>query len=153
MGVLATAVDTTPDVTEMVGGKTSSRLVKVHNHLVEVQSETFPATATATDATTTGGAPPYTPADNRCRGGEHAGVGYESSRISCPFALLREVMEYLQNGQFAAPAEGLRVNLEAESVAAPADNRCRGGEHTGVGYESSRISCPFALLREVTEYL
>ena len=58
-------------------------------------------------------------------------------------------MEHLQNGQFAAPAERLRVNLEVEPVAAPADNRCRGGEHTGVGYESSQISCPFALLREV----
>ena len=59
--MLAIAVNTTPDVTEMVGGKTSSRLVKVHNHLVEVQSETFLATATATGATTTRGALPYTP--------------------------------------------------------------------------------------------
>ena len=136
----------------MVGGKTSSRLVKVHNHLVEVQSETFLATATATGATTTRGALHYTPADNRCRGGEHTGVGYESSRISCPFALLRKVMEHLQNGQFAAPAERLRVKLEVEPAAALADNRCRGGEHTDVGYESSRISCPFALRREVTGY-
>ena len=59
--MLATAVDTTPDVTEMVGGKTSSRLVKVHNHPVEAQSETFLATVTATGANIARGVLPYTP--------------------------------------------------------------------------------------------
>ena len=106
MGVLATTVDVTPDGTKMVGGKTSSRLVKVHKHLVEAQSETFLATITTTGANTARGVLPYTPADNRCRGGEHTGVGYESSRISCPFALLREVMGYLQNGQLLRRRKG-----------------------------------------------
>ena len=106
MGVLAATVDATPDGTKMVDGKTSSRLVKVHNYLVEAQSETFLATVTATGATTTRGALPYTPADDGCRGGEHTGVGYENSRISCPLALLREVMGYLQNGRLLHRRKG-----------------------------------------------
>lgn len=107
MGMLATTVDATPDGTKMVGGMTSSRLVKVHNHLVEAQSETSLATVTATGAPTARGVLLYSPADNRCRGGEHTRVGYESSRVSCPFALQKEVMGNLQNGQVAALVEGL----------------------------------------------
>ena len=32
----------------------------------------------------------------------------------------------------------------------PTDKRCRGGEHTKGGYESSQVSCPFACQQEVT---
>ena len=45
--------ETCQGVTTMVDGKTIKRLVEICNYLVEVQSETFLATATAIDATTT----------------------------------------------------------------------------------------------------
>ena len=61
MVVLAATVDATPGRTKMVDGKPRSRLGKVHNHLVEAQSETFLAIVTATGATTARGVLPYTP--------------------------------------------------------------------------------------------
>ena len=86
---------------------------------MEAQSETSLSTVIATGANTARRVLPDSPADNRCRGGEHTKVGYESSQVSCPFALLREVTGYLQDGQFAAPAEGLLLSVEAGPVAVP----------------------------------
>ena len=81
MVVLAATVDATPSRTKVMDGKPRSRLGKVHDHLVEAQSETFLATVTATGATTTRGEQPYLSASKRGRGGEHTNVGDESSRL------------------------------------------------------------------------
>ena len=63
---------------------------------------------------------PDSPADNRCRGGEHTRVGYESSQVSCPFACQQEVMGNLPDGPVAALVEGLWLNREtAGPVAVP----------------------------------
>ena len=93
-----------------MGGKTSSRLVETHNHMMEAQSETFLDTVTATGATIARRMLPDSPADNRCRGGEHTRVGYESSQVSCPSAVQQEVMGNLRDGQVAALVEGLWLN-------------------------------------------
>ena len=92
--------ETCQGITTMVDGKTISRLVEIRNYLVEVQPENFLAMDTAIDATTTGETLPCCPADLGCRGGEHTFIWYRSSQVSCPFALLREVTGYLQEGQF-----------------------------------------------------
>ena len=61
--------ETCQGITTMVDGKTISRLVEIRNYLVEVQPETFLATDTAIDATTTGETLPCRPANLGCRGG------------------------------------------------------------------------------------
>ena len=119
MVVMAATVDATPSRTKMVDGKPRSRLGKVHDHLVEAQSETFLDTVTATGANTARTVLPYSPADNSCRRGEHTRVGYESSQVSCPFASRQEVMGNLQNGQVAALVGGLWLNRRAGPVAVP----------------------------------
>ena len=96
--VMAATVDATPDRTKMVDRKPNSRLAEAHNHGMEAQSETSLNTVLATGANTARRVLPDSPADNRCRRGEHTKVGYESSQVSCPFALLQEVTGYLQNG-------------------------------------------------------
>ena len=119
MVVLAATVDATPGRTKVKDGKPRSKLGKVYNHLVEAQSETFLAIATATGANTARTVLPYSPANNSCRGGEHTRVGYESSQVSCPFASRQEVMGKLQNGQVAALVGGLWLNRRAGPVAVP----------------------------------
>ena len=110
MVVMAATVDVTPDGTKMVGRKPSSRLIEAHNHGVEAQSETSLSTVIATGTKTARRVLPDSPADNRCRGGEHTKVGYESSQVSCPFACQQELMGNLQDGQVAALVEGLWLN-------------------------------------------
>ena len=105
--VMATTVDATPDRTEMVDRQPNYRLAKAHNHGMEAQSETSLSTIIATDAYTARRVLPDSPADNRCRRGEHTKVGYESSQVSCSFACQQEVMGNLQDGQVAALVEGL----------------------------------------------
>ena len=51
---------------------------------------------------------------------------FKSFQVSCPFALLREVMGHLQEGQFYAPAEGLLLSLEVDPMAVPVE--CEGLE-------------------------
>ena len=126
MMVMAATVDATPDRTQMVDRKPSYRLVEAHNHGVEAQSETSLRTVIATDANTASRVLPDSPADHRCRGGEHAKMGYESSRISCPFACQQEVTGNSQNGQVEASVEGLWWNREARTVAVPGG--CEGLE-------------------------
>ena len=105
--VMATTVDATPDRTEMGDRQPNSRLAKAYNHGMEAQSETSLSTVTATGANTARRVLPDSPADNRCRRGEHTTAGYESSQVSCPFACQQEVTGNLQDGQVAALVEGL----------------------------------------------
>ena len=93
---------------------------------MEAQSETSLSTVIATGANTARRVLPDSPADNRCRGGEHTKVGYESSQVSCPFACQQEVTGNLQNGQVAALAEGLWLNRGVGPVAVP--EGCEGFE-------------------------
>ena len=117
--VMAATVDATPDRTKMVDRKPSSRLVEAHNHGVEAQSETSLNTVIATGANTARRVLPDSPADHRCKGGEHTKVGYESSQVSCQFACQQEVTGNPQNGQVEASVEGLWWNREARTVAVP----------------------------------
>ena len=125
--VMAATVDATPDRTKMGDRKPNPRLAEAHNHGMEAQSETSLSTVIATGANTARRVLPDSPADNRCRGGEHTKVGYESSQVSCPFACQQEVTGNLQDGQAAALVEGLWLNREtAGPVAVP--EGCEGLE-------------------------
>ena len=125
--MLAATVDATPDGTKMVDRKPDSRLAEAHNQVMEAQSETSLSTVIATGANTARRVLPDSPADNRCRGGEHTKVGYESSQVSCPFVCQQEVTGNLQNGQAAALVEGLWLNRgKAGPVAVP--EGCEGLE-------------------------
>ena len=126
MVVMAATVDATPDRTKRVDRKSSYRLVEAHNHGVEAQSETSLRTVIATGANTARRVLPDSPADHRCRGGEHTKVGYESSQVSCQFAGQQEVTGNPQDGQVEASVEGLWWNREARTVAVPGG--CEGLE-------------------------
>ena len=119
MVVMAATVDATPDRTKMVDRKPTYRLVEAHNHGVEATPETSLRTVMATSAHTARRMLPDSPANHKCRGGEHTKVGYESPQVSCQFAGQQEGTGDPQDGQAEATVEGLWLNRGTRPVAVP----------------------------------
>lgn len=113
-------------VTTMINGRTVDRVVEVRTYVVELQPETFEATAKVINALMTQETLPCAPADLGCQGPDHTYMWFGSSLTTCPFALLREVEGQLQAGQFYAPDEGLLLKIEANPTPVPTE--CDGLE-------------------------
>ena len=115
---------------------------------MEAQSETALSTVIATGSNTARRVLPDSPADNRCRGGEHTKVGYESSQVSCPFACQQEETGNLQNRQVAALVRGLWLNRGVVPVAVP--EGCEGLEVV-ISNRVQSVDVESKVLRETVE--